>query len=338
MSRSTQLIIAISAVITLAGCKKKGGDAPQAGSGSAETGSGATAGGSGSDTATAGSGSGSGSAAEAPDPRKLGVFTEGLSTPESVLYDADADIYLISNINGGPSDVDDNGFISRVKPDGTVETLKWIDGAADDVKLDAPKGMAISGGTLWVADITAVRTFDAKTGKPTGDVPIDGATFLNDVASDGKGGIFVSDSGLDVKFQPTGTDAIHHVGKDRKATALIKSKDLGAPNGVWPAADGALWVVTFGTGELYQVNAKGEKQAGEKLPKGQLDGVIELEGGDLLISSWEGAAVFRGKPGGEWKEVVTGVKAPADIGWDSKRGAVLIPLFQDNLAVFPVVK
>src|SRR5262245_42159091 len=52
----------------------------------------------------------------------------GFATPESVLYLPDQDIYLVSNINGKPADHDDNGFISKLGPDGRVIDLKWIDG------------------------------------------------------------------------------------------------------------------------------------------------------------------------------------------------------------------
>ena len=58
----------------------------------------------------------------------------------------------------------------------------------------------------------------------------------------------------------------------------------------------------------------------------------------MLVSSWEGSAIYRGKPGGEWKAVVENVKAPADIGWDDKRGRVLIPLFMDSVAQFTTLK
>src|SRR5690349_9274043 len=108
-------------------------------------------------------------------------ITEGFSTPESVLYDADSDVYLVSNINGAPAGVDDNGYITKVSPDGKIAEAKWIDGAKDTIKLDAPKGMAIANGVLYVADITNVRMFDAKTGEPKGDIKIDGSTFLNDI-------------------------------------------------------------------------------------------------------------------------------------------------------------
>src|SRR5688500_12348840 len=87
---------------------------------------------------------------------QLTIGEAGFATPESVLYDADADLYLVSNINGKPLDVDDNGYISKVSPDGKIADGKWIDGAKDNVKLDAPKGMAITGGVLYDSDITGV--------------------------------------------------------------------------------------------------------------------------------------------------------------------------------------
>ena len=71
------------------------------------------------------------------------VRVQGFSTPESVLHDDRSDVYLVSNVNGSPTDKDDNGFISRITPEGEIENLKWIDGALGDVTLHAPKGMAI---------------------------------------------------------------------------------------------------------------------------------------------------------------------------------------------------
>jgi hypothetical protein len=279
------------------------------------------------------------------EPLTLGDF----ATPESVLHDPDADVYLVSNINGDPLGADDNGFISRVSPEGKVLEHRWIDGARDDVKLDAPKGMAIVDGILYVSDITVIRKFDAKTGEPKGDIAIKGATFLNDVAPAPGGGVYVTDSGLNAKFEPTGTDAVHHLGKDGKVKTLAANKKLAGPNGVVAGDKGAVWVVTFGSGEIYAVDAKGKQSGNQKLPSGQLDGIVQIAssgsagprttpaesskvdaGGDLLVSSWEGSAIYRGTPGGEWKPVVENVKSPADIGWDATRRRILIPVFLEN--------
>lgn len=271
----------------------------------------------------------------ASPPDAADAFDPGpLATPESVYYDEGRDMYMVSNINGEAAKADDNGYLTVVNPDGSNEransSWKWIDGSADDIKLDAPKGMAISGTTLYVADISVVRRFEAKPGKQQDDIAIEGATFLNDVVSDGNGGVYVSDTGVGPDFKPNGGDAVYHVTRDGVVKPLIKNKDLGGPNGLWVDAKGAVWVVTFGSGEIYDVSAKGVKGKSQKLPTGQLDGIVGLDGGDLAVSSWDCKCVYRGKPGGEWKVIAKDVEAPADIGYDPKRKRLIIPGFTTN--------
>jgi sugar lactone lactonase YvrE len=272
--------------------------------------------------------------AKASTPQPVVKYT-GLSTPESVLYDADEDRYLVSNVNGKPDDKDDNGFISVLSPDGAVTTLKWIEGGKNKVKLNAPKGLAIADGVLFVCDIDVVRRFDLKTGAPKGDVPIAGSTFLNDAASGPDGKVYVSDTGI--KFGPKGpiptkTDAVYVIAKG-KAKALAKGTDLGGPNGVLFTDKGVV-VVTFGSGEVYSLDDKGKKTNVSKPPTGALDGVVPL-GDSLLVSSWEGAAIYKGKLGGTFELVLADQKSPADIGYDTKRGRVLIPHFtEDTVEVY----
>jgi len=259
----------------------------------------------------------------------------GLATPESVLYDEATDTYLVSIVNGKPTDADNNGFIAQLSPDGAVKTLKWIESGKNNVKLDAPKGLAFSGDQLYVADLDTVRIFDRKTGAPKGAVKVPGATFLNDLATGPDGKIYASDSGLKAgaggNFEPTGTDAVYALDKDKKLTTIAKNKDLGRPNGLYVAPD-KVWVVTFGTGELYALDTKGKKSDAQKLPKGSLDGIVALPGGDLLVSSWDAQSVYRGRAGdADFKAVVENVKSPADIGYDTKRSRVLVPLFQADI-------
>jgi sugar lactone lactonase YvrE len=264
----------------------------------------------------------------------------GLATPESVLYDPTDDQYLATNINGAPLATDNNGFISQLSPDGTVKNLKWIEGGKNGVKLDAPKGTAIVADLLYVADITTVRIFDRKTGAPKGEVKIPGSTFLNDIAADAKGTVYVTDSGLKAGkagFDPTGTDAVWSIDAKKKLTSVAKTKDLNRPNGILVAPDGKVWVNTFGAAEVFSLGPKGEKKDVMTLPKGSLDGLVLLPGGDMLVSSWESSTVYRGKPGGEFQALVTDVKSPADVGFDSKRSRIMIPLFQaDEIQVWDV--
>lgn len=266
-------------------------------------------------------------APEAPKgPTPAVRFAEGFATPESVLYDAENDRYLVSNIQGKPLDADNNGFISALSPDGKVTNLKFIEGGKDKTKLDAPKGMAIHKGELFVADINVVRRFDLKTGAPKGEIKLDGATFANDVfAADGK--VYVTDSGLKPDFSSNGSDAVFVI-ENGKAKPLAKSADLGGPNGVY--VDGKnVWIATFGSGELYRLDEKGKKVDAAKIGKGGLDGLLKV-GDAVYVSSWNESAVFKGKPGGAFEPVLSNLKAPADIGFDTKRSRVLVPRFMEN--------
>jgi sugar lactone lactonase YvrE len=267
--------------------------------------------------------------AEPPPPRPAASWA-GMSTPEGVVYDAEGDRYLVSNINGKPLDADNNGFISELLPDGTTKSPKLVEGGKK-ATLNAPKGMAIVKNVLYVADIDAVRMFDAKTGAPKGEIKIAGASFLNDVAAGPDGKVYVTDSGLKQgasDLEPTGTDAIHVIDKG-KAKPFALSKDLGRPNGVL-VNDKGVWIATFGSDEIYRATAEGKKEDVTRAPKGGLDG-LGLLGSDLVVSSWQGQAIYKGPVGGKLAPVVWGIKAPADFAVDTKRGRVVVPRFMDNV-------
>jgi len=268
-------------------------------------------------------------AAEAQRPLRLAGV--GFVTPESVLHDTEADLYLVSNVNGAPLAKDGNGFISRVSPEGTVTELKWIDGTDEAVTLDAPKGMAIVGDTLYVTDIDSVRLFERETGAPKGSIAIEGATFLNDLAPAPGGGVYLTDSGLKASesgFEPSGSAAVYEIGANGKVRTLIAGADLPAPNGV--AADGdRVLVVTFGANELFTI-ADGKMVVLAKLPAGSLDGLVQLPDGRWAVSSWESQSIYAGPLEGPFETILTGMPAPADIGVDLKRQRLLVPRFQDN--------
>jgi sugar lactone lactonase YvrE len=271
-------------------------------------------------------------------PAPVVSYKEGIATPESVLYDEAADRYLVSNINGKPTEIDNNGYIMELSPDGKVNKPKFIAGGTNDVKLNAPKGLALHGGILYVSDVSTVRKFDAKTGAGKGEIPIAGSTFLNDVASTADGKIYVSDSGVKVTdkgFEPTGSEAVYVIEKG-KAKALTKTKDLGAPNGLLPVAGGVL-AVTLTSNELYRLDDKGARQDITKLPVGGLDGLVQA-GDKLLVTSWSSKTIYRGKLNDKFEPLVPNVNSPADIGYDTKRSRVLVPRFLDNVVEVYEVK
>jgi hypothetical protein len=266
------------------------------------------------------------------------VREAGFATPESVFHDPIVEVYLVSNINGSPLAEDDNGFISVLATDGQVVGLKAIDGAADSVTLNAPKGMAAAGEFLYVTDISTIRRFDRRTGGPRGEIPIPGATFLNDITAGDDGSLYFTDSGLKAGpdgLAPSGTDAVYRLWPDGKLDTLARGDELGRPNGIAVSGD-SVWVVGYGSGELYRVLG-GHKADVVKLAKGGLDGLV-IFGGEAFISSWDGQSIFRGKLAGPFAEMLTGIPAPADLGHDMWRHRLLIPLFNDNeVRIVPLV-
>lgn len=270
----------------------------------------------------------------APVATKVAVV-EGFLTPESVKYDSAQDVYFVSNVNGGPLAKDNNGFISRVRPDGAIENLKFIEGAHNGVTLNAPKGLALRGDTLWVADIDVVRAYDAKTGVPRDSVSLAslGAVFLNDIATAPTGALYITDTGI--RFDDVGNvlhpgpDRIFRIGPDRQVTVAVRGDTLGRPNGITLDSVGKRFIVVQFGGRSVLAWKPGEK-APTVIAKGPgaFDGV-EIAGTRLLVSSWADSTVSSYESGQEVK-LITGVPTPADIGYDAKRKRVLVPIFGGN--------
>ncbi|MBW3552991.1 MAG: SMP-30/gluconolactonase/LRE family protein [Gemmatimonadetes bacterium] len=270
------------------------------------------------------------------DTQVVVVADAGFETPESVLHDAAADVYLVSNINGQPLDRDGNGFISRVRPDGTVDELKWIEGGAGGVRLNAPKGMALKGDTLFVTDIDSVRAFHRETGRSLGARGVPDADFLNDLAV-ADDALYVTDTGVDASFSPTGNAAIYRFGVGGVET-VARGDSLASPNGI-AVEGGEMLVAPFGSGEVRRIDLAegGAGQVVATLPGGQLDGIVRLADGAFLVSSWETSTVYRVAADGTAEAIVEDVPSPADIGWDAERRRVLIPVFmEDRVEIHPV--
>ena len=251
----------------------------------------------------------------------------GFSRCESAAYDPVNDRIVVGNIAGGNSDRDDNGFLSLVSPDGELLELEWVAGEHDDsVMLHGPKGVHWHDGLLYVADVSAVRVFDATTGEAvqSWDIQDDG---LNDVVVGPDGMVYVTSPQEQRVYQidpNSGNSAVH-----------AQDEALGSPNGI-EADDDGLWVAGFSSGVITRVGVDG--QLGETLtpPTGRLDGLVTVENGRLLASSWEAENIYLLDAKGS-TEIASDLPSPADIGLDTTRSRLLVPqLGQDALRIITV--
>jgi hypothetical protein len=269
--------------------------------------------------------------------RKVGQ-TPGLDGPESARYDRDLDVWFVSNINGTPLGKDNNGYISRLRPDGAPYTVKFIEGGKKGVTLNAPKGLAISGDTLWVADIDVARAFNKRTGALIANVATQGrARFLNGAAIGPDGAVYMTDTGVlfgaKGEVSHPGPDQIFRVTRGGVSVALT-SPTLEGPNGItWDLQRQRFVVASFlGKGIFgWKPGDKNVEPIGTG--PGQQDGVVFLPDGRLLVTSWTDSSLFV-LDDGQVRRVATKVPSPADIDINPRDSRVAVPLLMENRVEF----
>ena len=246
--------------------------------------------------------------------QKIWETSEGLKTPESVLYNEQLDVIYVANINDNPAEKDGNGFISILNPNGEIINPEWIK------KLNAPKGMAIFNGKLYVADIDQLVEIDIEKGKISKRYEAPGAVFLNDVTACLNGMIFVSD---------TRTAKIHvlHQGEFK---IWMEGKPFKSPNGLL-AEKGKLYV---GDENIYEVDILTQKVELLIENTGGVDGLIKNNEGEFVFSNWPGRIyIFRNGESIKLLDSTDQSINTADIGFVPKFNLVLVPTFFDNRLV-----
>ena len=272
---------------------------------------------------------------EGPGPhlvRQVGNF----SGPESVRYDHERDVYYVSSMVLYGSWKDDNGYIVALDA-GRLDSGKvLVQGGRHGVTLHAPKGMAIQGDTLWVADIDVLRGFHRVSGAPVATVDLTPfrPTLLNDVAVGPDGTIRVTDTGIVMSYKgviaDTTGDRVFVIGRDRRVTELPAAHPYPKPNGItWDDARDRWLVVTFDdfNSVLYAMR-DGPDTARTRIATGhgRWDGVEALADGRVLVTSWSDSTLSVVDPSGRVTPLVRHLPAPADLGVDTRRNRVAVPL------------
>lgn len=193
--------------------------------------------------------------------------TAGFSAPEGVAVDGDT--LFISNVAGEGNAKDVEGWISRLSMDGAVLEEKWVEG------LNAPKGMAVRDGKLFVSDFDQYHVIDIASGEIDNTYPVDGAGFLNDLTV-WQGGVYMSDSGSARIFQVDVNGYKEWLADDR----------LAGVNGLTPDGD-RLLIATMSSGSLFEtMGARDLTEIATGMENA--DGIAVLDDGSYLVSSWPG--------------------------------------------------
>jgi SMP-30/Gluconolactonase/LRE-like region len=262
-----------------------------------------------------------------PLPARDNIKTFGsFLAAESVSYDAQRDLYVVVNTGVPNATRPNDGYISLVNPDGTVNTLKWIQPAAantpfNGVTLNDPRGSDIENGVLYVADIDTVRMFDMATGQPKGERVIPGAQTLNDLEVARDGTIYVTD---------TGTNKVHRITAQGQVSNFAEGEQVNRPNGIAFDAQGNIVVVLIGTEDVLTYAPDGKLLKTEKSTDVGNDGLVILADGTKLISSVQRGTLARIRPNQPAESIATGIPNAASMALDTKRNQLVIPQNQQN--------
>jgi hypothetical protein len=245
----------------------------------------------------------------------------GFNHPESVLVDAKRVYVSNVGVKPLPMDKDGDGYISLLNTNGEIINKNFLTG------LNAPKGMALVGNTLYVADVDEVRGFDVKTKKQVFSLVFEGVKFLNDIAVKDKKTLLVSD---------TGNGKIYEVNTKTKAHKVVA--DLVGANGLI-YEKGKIYAVQLGSsaenlfgggGKLVKIDAKSGKVTELGAYTGILDGIQKV-GETLYFSDWvkfEKTGVVRTynlKTKAEGELSLEKIGGPADFWIDTKAHKLWIP-------------
>jgi sugar lactone lactonase YvrE len=208
--------------------------------------------------------------------------------PESVVVDEKAQSLYVSNINGQPIELNGKGYISKLSMNGKILKKEWLS------NLNAPKGMAIYGDNLYIADMQHVHLVSISEARIIKKFEVKQAKMLNDITVTQNGTVFISD---------LLGGGIYRI-EDNKITHWFNHADLPHPNGLLWQQD-KLFVASWGVGmnndfstqkagSVYTLNINKPELTLMKASKelGNLDGLVQHEN-SIYASDWISGELFK---------------------------------------------
>lgn len=255
-----------------------------------------------------------------------------LQSPYSFVHDPLDKGYFISSVNGDAESADNNGFITKLDPNGKLLNLKFIQGGKDDVTLHAPKGMAVVEHVLYVADLDTLRGFDTTTGKPVLTLTIRSSTAsqseppqasLSDVTFDGKGHLYCSDQKANTIYRVDPAAQTFSV--------LVTDRALAGPSGlVVHPKSGQIIAVSWDKGKISEISPDGVVT--ELFSNGffsnrfqNLRGVDFDRWGNMYVSDFTTGKVWRMSWDKRFQVIAEFLPSPGDLSIDRANNLILVP-------------
>lgn len=253
--------------------------------------------------------------------------------PYGVLVDSKNGYIYVSNVNGDLNAKDDNGFISRLKLDGTVDDARFLDGASPAITLHAPTGMTIIGNYLYVCDIDAIHAFNHLNKKflfdiNFGDLPV-GHFYSIIVGPDGA--MYVTDGGVGKIYRID-------VPRQHEVTLFAEGANLGGPRGIAWYPPRQSFIVTGGvSGQVVALDNKGKIKQTPAIFLKSVQGVDLDDAGNIYVADMEFKSVYKIGSNFALGSFEQGVEGPAGVAYNRSGQSIIVAAFWGNaVKIYPV--
>ena len=256
-----------------------------------------------------------------------GFTMGGFRTPDSVLPDPATGHLFVSNINGSPTSADGNGFISLLDTTGKPINMHFIRSGQGSVHLNAPKGMALMGGDLYVADLRQIHRFDRTTGalKGTVDLGLIGAKNLSGLTPGPDGMLFAADPATSTVFTINTLNS-------HQAAVHLRDRELGKPTALlYDPTHNRLLVASWDHGRLFFIDSGRRVFALMKQKFNRLKSLQFDRQGDLIFSSFVSGKIYRLKKYQTLEVVKENLVTPGNFALDKEGRRLVVPSFRGNI-------
>lgn len=255
--------------------------------------------------------------------------------PDQAIWHSESNTWFVSNLGGGISlEKDKNGWISRLDSSGKVIDSFWI-GKTEG--MHAPSGMIATKEFLYACDREGVHQINIAEKKITTFYELPEGQFINDIAMDSNGDLYVSDffGNQIFKISP----------KTGKTEVWLQTPTLQTPDGLYIDNDKlivACWGIlskpgTFETsklGDLLSIDLKTKKI--ETLVKnvGNLEGITKV-GPDFYITDWAAGKLLKVNPVNKTVvDFISGLSNPTDPDYAEELNVLAFPQHGTNQVLF----
>lgn len=253
--------------------------------------------------------------------------TDGFSTPESVVFDRQRNVFYVSNIGTrGEDAIPGDGFVSRLDADGTLLDQEWITG------LHNPKGLVLANGRLYAGDDDALVEIDLDAARIVArHAPPDGGPAqFNDTTADAEGNVYAFSRRLDTVFRL-------HQGRLEPWLPLDVAT-TGRPNGLRVDGERLLmgsWQVPPDGEQLGHLStvALADREVGRigSQPIGHIDGIEPDGRGGWTVTDWTRGLLLHVDADGATTPLLTLSKGSADHLYLADKELLVVPMFFDDM-------